>query len=218
MLQKRIANETYNVNSRVTIVTYIHRPKMIVACTSHLENAKSLTFPCRISSNTLIREYNGLFWWLCNEARRTPLAKLDGTDRISSRLGSATPTGRPPAALTPPTRIRGELYDPTRRAAQQPPRDGGKLLAVTWRLDDWRLAPCRRVRRSPRPPPSLPPLSLSVCRLPPPPPPPLLPSQSPLSLLPRLSSRSFIYLFFHVRTRTRVLTRYVPWRTHVSPL
>lgn len=128
-----------------------------------------------------------------------------------------------PSSRRPPLPRRKFAANFTTRPAaqQQPPRNGGKLLAVTWRLDDWRLAPCRRVRRSPRPPPSLPPPSLSVCRLPPPPPPLLLPSQSPLSLPPSSSASppgSFIYLFFHVRTRTRVLTRYVPSHVHTCRL
>lgn len=61
-----------------------------------------------------------------------------------------------------------------------------------------RLAPRRRVRRSPRPPPSLSPLSPSICRLPPPPSPPLpsLPLVHPLlfRLFPP-PHLPFIYLF-----------------------
>jgi len=67
---------------------------------------------------------------------KQPSAELDATDRTPSRLGSATPTGRFTAAnpwqtLRDPARTR-------RRSAAAPVLDGSKLLAVTWRLDDWR--------------------------------------------------------------------------------
>lgn len=215
MLQKKLVGNVYRL---LYNNCDIHPSSKNDCSLRRILKTQSLIFLCRISSNTLIRDYNGLYLsrWL--------LARREGHRSRNSTALIALPRVLGPqpllAVLPPPSPHRRKfvLNFTTRPVAQQqPPRNGGKLLAVTWRLDDWRLAPCRRVRRSPRPPPSLPPLSLSVCRLPPPPPPPLLPSQSPLSLL-RLSSRSFIYLFFHVRTRTRVLTRYVPSRTHVPPL
>lgn len=121
---------------------------------------------------------------LSGREKNTPLAELDGTDRTPSRLGSATPTGRfTAAAAANPWRTRGEPFT-TRRvpddAAQQPPRDGSRLLAVTWRLDDWRRVD--GVRRSPRFSPASPfsPCLFSFVRLPSPP----------------LSSRPFLLLLF----------------------
>ncbi|KYN12484.1 hypothetical protein ALC57_15211, partial [Trachymyrmex cornetzi] len=63
----------------------------------------------------------------------------DGTERTPSRLGSATPTGRISriAAAAAAAAVPWQTFT-TRRVAQQPPRDSGKFLAVTWRLDDWR--------------------------------------------------------------------------------
>lgn len=139
-------------------------------------------------------EVRALVW--SARARRTPLAELERTERTPSRLGSATPTGR--------RRSRVPWRTLTiQRVAQQPPRDSGKLLAVTWRLDDWRrvdefVVPHVHLRLF------RPCLLLFVVfhRL-------LLlryhPSPSSISSFASSSAsptRSFIYLFLHVRMRT----------------
>lgn len=81
-------------------------------------------------------------------ARGIPLTELDATDRTPSRLPNATPTGVLPSP--PPPRPAANFHDPTRTR-----RRGGAAPAKRTQLarDDMatrRLAPRRRVRRSPR--------------------------------------------------------------------